>query len=244
MTIRTTFERLEVAYGYQGWWPLLSRAGKRGYDSEGYVRSPPGTPLRRLTSAQRFEVVLGAILTQNTAWENAKRAVSALFAAGITEPERVFGLPDRRLAELIRPSGYFNQKAKKITIVSRFLAEGRYLEKGVAPARGKLLALWGVGEETADSILLYAFGEPAFVIDAYTRRIFSRLGKTAETATNAQMKEMVEAVLQPDPELFGEYHGLIVRHAKEHCRKRPLCVGCPLRRSCRYPERPGHSPES
>jgi len=238
--LRRIYELLEAAYGYQGWWPLLSQAGLPGYDAEGYL---VGREWRAtLTVSQRFEIVLGAILTQNTAWENARRALIALRAEGLKGPTAILAAHPDRLAAIIRPSGYYNQKAMKLRSVSEFLRSGSYLARKVAPARERLLSIWGIGEETVDSILLYAFGVPVFVVDAYTRRLLARLGMADERASYASIQRLFEDAIPPDTELLGEYHALIVRHGKAHCRKKPVCGGCPLRRRCRYPR--DHSPES
>jgi endonuclease III related protein len=137
-------------------------------------------------------------------------------------------LPDAELAELIRPSGYFNQKAKKLKAFARFcLAKPDW-------SREALLALWGVGPETADSILLYAHRREAFVIDAYTLRIGTRLGWFEPGAEYHAAQAYLTASLPREPELYGEFHALLVELAKRHCRKTPECAGCPLRDRCRF----------
>ncbi len=185
---------------------------------------------------QRFEVAAGAVLTQNTAWLNAEAALNALAAAGlIGTPALLLAWPPRRLAALIRPSGYYNQKARKLRALAAYLAG---LPSARAPAREELLALWGVGPETADSILLYAWHLPVPVADAYTRRLFYRLGWTGERAGYEELAGLCARGLPAQAPVLQEFHALIVRHAKEHCRTSPVCRGCPLAgRPCRWPRR-------
>ncbi len=208
-------------------------ASRTGYDAFGYRRRPRAR-VPALPSRQRLEIALGAILTQNTAWENARKALRALRDRGLLEPQAIEGVRTGRLASLIRSAGCYNQKARKIKIAAEFLRRGGFLGSQSPPPRDGLLALWGVGEETADCILLYGYGVPSFVVDGYARRILGRLGLIEATAKSLEIKRLVETALPGDPELLGECHALIVRHAKERCRKRPLCSGCPLRRRCAY----------
>jgi len=167
--IAALLPRLLATYGPQGWWPLRSRAGRPGFDAHGYH---PGDYRQPRTAAGRFEVAVGAILTQNTAWRNVEPALDALLREGPLSPRAISGLPPDALTARIRPSGYYRQKASKIRELARFLES-----RGAAPpGRADLLGVWGVGPETADSILLYAYHELQFVVDAYTRRLFRRLG--------------------------------------------------------------------
>lgn len=183
--------------------------------------------------------MVGAILTQNTAWLNVERAIAALRQRDALSVHALLTLPETELAALIRPAGYFNQKARRLKTLAAFLAAqgvadapARLREQGSPMAlRQRLLALNGVGPETADSILLYALDLPIFVVDAYTRRIFSRLGMIDSHAGYDAIRQQFEAALPPDAALFNEYHALIVAHAKRHCKARPDCAGCPLQ-SC------------
>lgn len=202
------FRALLSAYGPQHWWP-----GE--------------TP---------FEIMVGAVLTQSTAWTNVERALAGLKAWTPLLPEAILELPQDALAGHIRPVGYFNVKARRL----RAFCEA-YLEQGglaglsrldTAELRRSLLAIHGVGPETADDMLLYAFERPVFVVDAYTRRIFSRLGEMEGGEGYEVIRRGFETALGPDVPLFGEYHGLIVKHGKDVCRTRPLCGDCPLRTSC------------
>jgi len=182
-----------------------------------------------------FEVAVGAILTQNTNWSNAARAIANLRTAGALTPASLAALPDARLAELIRPAGYFRLKATRLKNFLRFLRDEAGLSmaaldgKGLATLRPKLLEVKGVGPETADSILLYALRLPTFVVDAYTRRILSRHGMLPEDAGYDEMRDLFVGALDPDPALYNEYHALMVRVGKDFCRpKAPRCTSCPL----------------
>ena len=206
--LRAVYRRLHARYGPQHWWP---------------ARTP-------------FEVVVGAVLTQNTAWSNVERAIANLDAAGALTPKALLALPPPALAALLRPSGYFNVKAGRLRAVCAWYADQgghpRLRRWSTARLRAALLGLHGVGPETADDILLYAFGRPVFVIDAYTRRLFARLGLVDGDEPYSALSTGFERALGGDAPLFNEYHALIVRHAKEACRPRPRCAGCCLRRLC------------
>jgi len=201
------YEKLFARYGPQHWWP-----GE--------------TP---------FEVMIGAILTQNTAWTNVDRAIRNLKAASVLNAAALRELPQVELATLIRPSGYFNAKARKLKELVRWLGERCADDLDVlfatetSPLRKELLNVHGIGEETADSILLYAGGKPVFVIDAYTRRILERLGLQPPHGNRyADFQGLFMEDLPPDARLFNEYHALIVRLGKESCRPAPCCADCPL----------------
>jgi len=208
--LQDVYDRLLTRFGPQRWWPA-------------------DTPL---------EMAVGAMLTQNAAWGNVAQAIGNLKAAGLLdEPgaaERLFAQPADYLEHLIRPSGYFRVKARRLKgllelIVTRFGGEVEAMgELGLIAAREALLAVKGVGPETADSILLYALDKPVFVVDAYTRRILCRHELVPEEAGYDEIQALFMDNLAADPALFNEYHALIVRLAKEHCRRRPACGGCPL----------------
>jgi endonuclease III related protein len=183
-----------------------------------------------------FEVMVGAILAQNTAWPNAARAIGALKARGLLEPHRIDALDERALAEAIRPSGTYNVKARRLKtfarwFVRRFDGDAGALRKAAPGAlRAELLALPGIGPETADCIMLYVARAPEFVVDAYTRRLASRHGLAPADAEYDELKRVFASGLPRDPALLGEYHALIVRVGKEHCRTTPQCNRCPLAR--------------
>ncbi len=186
-----------------------------------------------------FEVMVGAILTQSAAWTNVEKAIANLKAAGALSPEAIRSMPEEELARLVRPSGYFNAKAKKLKALVAWL--GRYGDDlaqafagDLAEKRAELLAVHGVGPETADSILLYAAQKPTFVVDAYTRRVLGRLGLMPEAAGYEACRALFMRHLAPSEAHYNEYHALFVRLGKDICRKgQPRCQECPLRGRCR-----------
>lgn len=200
--------RLLAAYGHQNWWPASSR----------------------------FEVLVGAVLTQNTAWINVEKAIANLRAAGLLEAHKLLAVPTPELAAVIRPAGTFNIKAERLHALCRWFTEqGGFPELDTQPTptlRMSLLAVRGVGRETADAMLLYAFQRPVFVVDAYTRRIFARLGLVEDEPHYETLRERVEDAAPDDTDWFNEMHALLVAHAKTHCRLRPHCTACPLRVDC------------
>jgi endonuclease III related protein len=212
---RAVFDALLTAYGPQHWWPAE-------------------TP---------FEVMVGAVLTQNTAWVNVERGlqrlVGRLGGPQALGPEAILALPEPELAECLRPVGYFNVKARRLrAFCTAYLDAGG--REGLAALDGptlrrRLLDINGVGPETADDMLLYAFHRPVFVVDAYTRRLCGRLGLLDHQAGYETIRHAFERALGPDVPLFNEYHALIVRHAKDVCRSKPRCEGCSLRRLCPFP---------
>lgn len=184
-----------------------------------------------------FEVMVGAILTQNTAWQNVEQAINNLKAADLLDADRIVDCPDTELAQLLRPSGYFNIKTTRLKNLCRFLQQAGFEALGELPTselRRRLLAVRGVGPETADAILLYAFERPVFVIDAYTRRIFSRLGLVSGNEGYEELKRRFEAMLDANATIYNEYHALIVCHAKCFCRVKPACRDCVLCDGCEY----------
>ena len=184
----------------------------------------------------RFEVIVGAILTQNTNWGNVERAITALKRKKALTPSSMYALSIEELAELIRPSGYFNIKAKRLRnfLTHLYSVHGGNLHKlfktkKSAKLRRELLSINGIGPETADSILLYAGGRAEFVVDAYTRRIYAHHGIIGSGATYDELKRLFTEALEPDAALFNEYHALIVMTGKEYCKPRePRCDECPL----------------
>ena len=183
-----------------------------------------------------FEVIIGAILTQNTAWKNVERAICNLKEHGLLSPEKLSKVPEKKLAELIRPSGYFNQKAKKIKrFVEYFLNHHSGRIKKMARTRTEilrkeLLSVYGIGPETADSILLYALKKPVFVVDTYTRRILHRHGWLQEKASYDELQDFFMSRLPADETFFNEFHALLDYIGHFYCRKTPDCDACPLQK--------------
>ncbi|MBN1523772.1 MAG: DNA repair protein [Spirochaetales bacterium] len=222
-----------MSYKPQGWWPVTSLASKKKYavrfDVNGYHHGDYGFPK---TNEHKFEIAVGAVLTQNTAWTNVRHAIANLLEKNLLFPGSFMNMKKPVLAQLIRPSGYFNQKAKKLVALDKAWQEYGWKKKNNIPSREQLLNIWGVGEETADSILLYAFHQPVFVVDAYTKRIFSRIGLCSEKDSYRMIQSFFMDHLEHDEILFNEYHALIVEHAKSLCRKKPLCENCCINHSC------------
>lgn len=193
-------------------------------------------PMRWWPARTPFEVIVGAILTQSTAWGNVERAIANLQAARVLTPAAMARISTSRLATLVRPSGYFRQKAKKLKAFVRFLRteyRGSLKRMFLTPTsllREKLLEVHGIGPETADSILLYAGNHPVFVVDAYTHRIFGRHGITSGKPEYEKVRALFESSLPQQHQLFNEFHALIVNTGKNWCRKSvPRCEECPLR---------------
>jgi len=205
------YRRLLDFYGPQHWWP------------------GDGAP---------FVVIVGAILTQSAAWRNVEQALDRLRAAAALSPDAILALPEDELASLIRPSGYFRMKARKLRAFATMLRErfdgdpARLLALDIDELRTALLDTYGIGPETADDIVLYAAHKPGFIVDAYTRRIFDRLGIRPAVDSYDAWRRLFMDALPADVALFNEYHALIVRHGKLTCRKTPLCPVCPLLSIC------------
>lgn len=225
------YEILSKHYGRQNWWPIVEN-GKCLYKEE-FLN-------RERTEEEIFEIIVGAILTQNTAWNNVVKSIIKLKERGFFSIEKIISAPLDEIATLLVSSGYFNQKAKKIKEMCNFLKNEGGIEAlkrlPLEILRKKFLSVWGVGPETADSIILYAFNHPVFVVDAYTKRIFSRLGYIDEKMDYEEIRRFFETNLRRDVVLFKEYHALIVEFGKTICRKKSLCERCFIKQLCRYPE--------
>lgn len=206
-TLLEIYNRLYDEFGPQGWWP---------------AKSP-------------FEVMAGAILTQNTAWTNVEKAIKNLKKQKLLSPEKIKKVPIKKLAKAVRSSGFYNEKAKKLKSLVKFLGQnGKSINKlralDITTLRERLLAVKGIGKETADSVILYALDKPIFVVDAYTKRIFERRGLIEKDASYDEIQRFFMNSLPAKTKLFNEYHALIVRTGKEYCKRRkPLCKKCPLR---------------
>lgn len=182
-----------------------------------------------------YEVMVGAILTQNTAWTNVEKAIGQ-FDGDLT-PERIKNLSLEELQDLIRPAGFYKQKSQYLKALTEWFMGydcdvKRIQNLNLSDVRKELLGVHGVGNETADSILLYAFHFPTFVVDAYTMRLFKRYPLDAGT-TYAQVKKFIESKIPADVLMYNRFHALIVQNGKEHCKKKALCEGCPLESSCK-----------
>jgi endonuclease-3 related protein len=207
MNLLSLYETLRAHYGDLRWWPAK-------------------TP---------YEVIVGAVLTQNTAWSNVEKVIAG-FGDHLT-PQAVAAMDLAALAEAIRSAGFFNQKSLYLKAVTAWFAQYNYdvptvQREPLAKIRSELLLTKGIGNETADSILLYAFGFPTFVVDAYTMRLCSRMALEVGKSY-AAVKVYFEENLPPSVEVYNNFHALIVQNAKEHCRKKPSCGGCPLEDSCK-----------
>src|SRR3954470_10766175 len=205
--LREAYERMLAAFGPQHWWP---------------GDSP-------------FEIMVGAVLVQNTAWRNVERAIANLRDAAVMNPRGLYDLPPVELAELIRPAGYYQVKAKRLRNLLRFVMEeydgslDAMFRTGLPNLREQLLAINGIGPETADAILLYAGGMPTFVVDTYAHRILARHGRIGYDAAYDEIKDYFESELPSDAALYNEYHALLVRVGKDHCKRAaPKCESCPL----------------
>ncbi len=200
------YDRLYSRFGPQHWWP----------------------------GDTAFEVAVGAILTQNTNWGNVEKAIGNLKSEGALNARALHEMPLHRLASLIRPAGYYNIKAKRlknfiVLLTGEYGASMKRMSgEETAAIRKKLLDVNGIGPETADSILLYALEKPVFVIDAYTKRVLSRHNIIGRDESYDTFRELFHSQLNRNVGLFNEYHALFVRVAKEYCRTKPNCTGCPL----------------
>jgi endonuclease-3 related protein len=201
------YERMLSAIGPQNWWPGESA----------------------------FEILVGAVLVQNTAWRNVERAIANLRDAAVMSPQALYDLPINELAELIRPAGYYQVKAKRLRNLLQFVIENyegsleAMFRTTVPTLREQLLGVHGIGPETADAILLYAGGLPTFVVDTYAHRVLARHGWIGYDSSYDEIKTYFESELPVDAALYNEYHALLVRVGKDHCKRSgPKCEGCPL----------------
>jgi endonuclease-3 related protein len=227
--VEQVYSILYGTYKKQGWWPVFS-------DEKGACEYGIGAPR---DDNDRFEIVIGSILTQNVAWINVEKALGALREKKILSPRKLHKAEDELIASSIRPTGYFNQKTIKIKNFLNWFKEFNYsfdeLKKmKTGELRESLLGINGVGPETADSILLYAMNRKIFVIDAYTKRIFSRLNLTSVDDSYDSIQEFFHENFKGTVKKYNEYHALIVAHGKDVCKNKPLCSGCCLNNTCFY----------
>jgi len=219
MELIDVYNGLLREFGPQGWWPV----------GGSYHKGSPGG------EGQKWEVCVGAILTQNTSWKNVEKTLGELRKNKIVGVDDFLKINKKSLAALIRSSGYYNQKAIKLKEFSRAVKGFGGIEKFLEKVkRNELLEVWGIGPETADSILLYAGGREEFVVDMYTKRVFSRLGLLGEGWDYHRTKDFFQKKIPRDKNIYKEFHALIVELAKRFCRKRPACGECLLRGACRH----------
>jgi len=210
-TLLSIYKQLFKHFGPQGWWP---------------AESP-------------FEVIVGAILAQSASWKNVEKAIANLKRERLLTPDGLLAVNNRKLARLIKPALYYNVKARKLKAFMAFLHDSygndlnAMFSQPTEKLRKELLAVWGVGPETADSILLYAAGKPSFVVDAYTKRIFHRMGLLEKNPPYESVKKFFEVSLPKNVEVYQEYHALIVELAKRYCKSKPDCRECCIRRFCK-----------
>ena len=219
--IKKIYDILLKKFGKQGWWPL----------------SVNGVPVHKgkssISEKDKFEICVGAILTQNTNWKNVEKAIINLNKENLLDIRKINKVNQKRLVSLIKPSGYYNQKAKNLKIFSRFILDNYdgklnlfFKSKNL---RKELLSIKGIGPETADSIILYAAEKPVFVIDAYTRRIFSRMGVCSKDISYDSLQSLFHKSLHKNVKLFKEYHALIVEFGKTLCKSKAKCDLCFLK---------------
>ncbi|GAB6088938.1 hypothetical protein [Spirochaeta dissipatitropha] len=249
------YKRLSAEFGPQYWWPVRGRSADVLRDVSAAV----------ISEEDRWEVMAGAVLTQNTNWGNVEMALQALRNAGLTGPESILTIQESELAEYIRSSGYYRQKARKLRILAAACLDKGWLAGGSdassssdgpgnssdtrnhlsrIPGREELLQLWGIGPETADCILLYCYGIPVFVIDAYTKRIISRyFGAEAAPVQNyeefrnwfeTRLTECASCETARQAMLYNEFHALFVKLGSSLCKPKPLCSACVLSDSCSH----------
>jgi len=211
------YKKLYKKFGPQGWWPTT-------LDNELH---PQHHGIAPRNEKERFEIIIGAILTQNTNWKNVEKAMFNLNKEKLIDINKIKKISVKKLGSLIRPSGYYNQKAERLKLAVEFFFGNKN------PSREELLGLKGIGPETADSILLYAFNKPVFVVDAYTKRIFSRLGFCDGKCSYTELQELFHKNLPKKVKLFNEYHALLVELGKNYCTKKPKCKNCLLNKLCK-----------
>ncbi|OHD82718.1 MAG: hypothetical protein A3J97_16660 [Spirochaetes bacterium RIFOXYC1_FULL_54_7] len=234
MELTELLDRLFLFYGPQGWWPLPSRAGQGIRDDGGYLKGPSvifGSNLEPEATQARFEIAIGAVLAQNTAWAGASRSLVALSRRELLDPSSLIGTSREKLHACIKTSGTYTRKAAYLQNLALQWVE---LDRGI-PARSRLLGITGIGFETADCILLYAYGVPVFIADAYARRIMTRHGllNEVEARNYESTRTKAEKQLPLNAGYLAEAHALLVEHAKCHCRATPSCKGCPVEHGCR-----------
>ncbi|MBI2124763.1 hypothetical protein HY637_02700 [Candidatus Woesearchaeota archaeon] len=221
------YNRLYSHFGSQHWWPVTGEGKLNPEYSDGPKNEK-----------QQLEVCFGAILTQSTSWKNVEKAIINLNKSNLIDINKISKIENERFAKIIKSSGYHNQKAKKLKNFCEFLLkkyDGRLdklFKNNIAVLREQLLSVNGIGPETADSIILYAAKKPIFVVDAYTKKIFNRIG--FNEGTYDELQQLFHKSLPNSEKLFNEYHALLVELGKHICKKQPLCRACPISSQCDY----------
>ncbi len=231
------YQLLLSHYGHQGWWPLLRLGASRQnptargrftwYHPDNYTIPTAETDI--------FEIMVGAILTQNTSWENADKALGNLHLNGVMNIKGILNSETDQLAEIIRSSGYYNQKAIKLQNLAKILYRtpiSKLASFSMEDLRSFLLEIKGIGPETADSILLYGFHLPSFVVDTYTRRLLLRMGYLDSSATYKTIQALFHSEIPKEESIYNEYHALIVQHMVHVCKKKPNCGDCLFQATC------------
>lgn len=212
--ITRIYNKLLYKFGKQNWWPVTS-------------------------NNPEFEIIIGAILTQNTSWKNVEKAIENLKKEELIDIKKINKINKNKLSRLIKSAGYFNQKAERLKIFMDYVDKNyknnlkKFLKKDIKNMRKELLSIKGIGNETADSIILYAAEKPIFVIDAYTKRIFTRVGLIDENIGYEELQELFHDNLKKDYRIFNEYHALLVELGKNICVKKPKCEICPINKECK-----------
>lgn len=215
------------SYGNQGWWPLIDKVKSGGVNPtktgsiNGYIPNDYSYPKNEI---QKFEIIVGSVLAQNTSWPNAEKAVYNLYENDLLNPNKLKIASHELVSKLIKPAGYFNQKAERLILIAEWFSKLDYI-----PSRTEVLNLKGVGPETADCILLYAFKQNEFVIDTYTKRILLNLNLIDENSSYNDMKNLFEENLKSDWKVFQEFHALLVEHAKRFHIKKGMAEKDPLK---------------
>ena len=227
-SIRRIHDSLFTAFGSQGWWPVTP---ENSFKPVYHYKKP-------ISEKQKLEICFGAILTQNTNWKNVEKAIIELNRNDLIDIKRIMKIKNIKLAKIIKSSGYHNQKAKKLKNFCDFLLKNYngslsiLFQNDIKKLREELLSVNGIGPETADSMILYAAKKPIFVVDAYTKRVFSRFG--CKEATYDELQRLFMGSLPNNEKLFNECHALIVELGKNICKKSPLCEKCPINGNCSY----------
>ncbi len=229
MRLLEIYKGLYSKFGPQYWWPVTKEGETRPtYKKRGH-----------LTEQQKFEICAGAILTQNTYWKNAMLALEKLNKAKMLSCEKIAAARKKKIALLVRSSGYYNQKTEKLKKFCSYIQKNyegdlkEFFSKPLPELHAELLSLHGIGNETADDIILYAAEKPSFVVDAYTLRFVERF-YAKQGMGYVEVKAFFESQLPKDVQLFNEFHALLVEHGKRSCRKKPLCSECFFKTNCRF----------